>query len=354
VADLQTEITQVCQDYVILSQVVEQNSWDLSDPYQPAVMKARLSDAPSLSIRAKNLLVSRFFEKIAQQRLDDGQPFSLKYILNRATSVDWNVLDIFYRLCGFGHFKRIFDLVEKDEGPVCNLSLISQYLARFMDEYGAMITAELLTDDRFQRLFIFSYLYALYRLGEAEYEDAEDPFPRGRIPFLTIHQSKGLEFPVVVLGNPRKTARAQRIEEIVQPLLNRQGEPIEQSPKFDVMRMFYVALSRAKNLLILAHFSSQGNYVNEPFKTMLKNDVPRIPDFEVSSLPAAVLEESDLAKNYSYTADYLSYQKCPRQYMIFRKYGFVPTRSQTMFFGSLVHQTLEDLHQFLIARREQL
>jgi DNA helicase-2/ATP-dependent DNA helicase PcrA len=38
--------------------------------------------------------------------------------------------------------------------------------------------------------------------------------------------------------------------------------------------------------------------------------------------------------------------------MIFGKYGFVPSRSQTMFFGSLVHQTLEDLHQFLIAQRK--
>jgi len=37
--------------------------------------------------------------------------------------------------------------------------------------------------------------------------------------------------------------------------------------------------------------------------------------------------------------------------MLFRQYGFVPSRSQTMFFGSLVHQTLEDLHQHLIASR---
>ena len=48
---------------------------------------------------------------------------------------------------------------------------------------------------------------------------------------------------------------------------------------------------------------------------------------------------------------YHFYQKCPRQYMIFRRYGFVPSRSQTQMFGSLVHRTLEDLHQFLIARR---
>jgi DNA helicase-2/ATP-dependent DNA helicase PcrA len=39
--------------------------------------------------------------------------------------------------------------------------------------------------------------------------------------------------------------------------------------------------------------------------------------------------------------------------MIFRRYGFVPARSQTQVFGSLVHHTLEDLHQLLISRRSE-
>jgi DNA helicase-2/ATP-dependent DNA helicase PcrA len=39
--------------------------------------------------------------------------------------------------------------------------------------------------------------------------------------------------------------------------------------------------------------------------------------------------------------------------MIFTKYGFVPSRSQTMFFGSLVHQTIEDLHHLLITERKK-
>ena len=44
---------------------------------------------------------------------------------------------------------------------------------------------------------------------------------------MTIHQSKGLELPVVVLGNPLKDAKLQRMEEIVRPLLDREGEPLE-------------------------------------------------------------------------------------------------------------------------------
>jgi DNA helicase-2/ATP-dependent DNA helicase PcrA len=63
-------------------------------------------------------------------------------------------------------------------------------------------------------------------------------------------------------------------------------------------------------------------------------------------------ETHEIPRTYSYTADYLTFQKCPRQYMVFRKYGFVPSRSQMQFFGSLVHQTIEDLHQHLIAKRE--
>ena len=63
-------------------------------------------------------------------------------------------------------------------------------------------------------------------------------------------------------------------------------------------------------------------------------------------------ETDTLAKTYSYTSDYLLYQKCPRQYMIFRKYGFVASRSQTQVFGSLVHKTIEDLHHLLFAERQ--
>ena len=155
----------------------------------------------------------------------------------------------------------------------------------------------------------------------------------------------------MILANPRKDPKLQRIEEMVAPLLTRKGEPLDRMPTFDVMRMFYVALSRAKNLLVLAHFRGRGQRLYEPFADLLDGSFPRIPQLKVSSVPAAKLEEQELPQSYSYTGDFLLYRKCPRQYMLFRKYGFVPSRLQTMFFGSLVHQTIEDLHQRLIGIR---
>ena len=248
----------------------------------------------------------------------------------------------------------MFDEAEKgtDEGPICNLSLVSQYLATFVDEYSGMITGSFLRENQFLKLFS-NFLYILFRRGESEYEDAEDPFPKGRIPFITIHQAKGLEFPVVVLANPRKRdSEPQLIEKMIQPVLQRKGEPIDCMARFDVMRMFYVALSRAKNLLILAHYQGPGQRIHEPFTDLLKKAV-RIPEFRITGMPKSEVNEEDLPHTFSYTGDYLFYRKCPRQYMLYRKYAFVPSRSQTMFFGSLVHQTIEDLHNRLISTRGQ-
>ena len=349
----QTEALQMSEDYEILAKILEKRGWSPKDPYDPATMPKVLASAPGLTDRAKRALTSQLFARFAVERIRVGKPFTVGYAVTRATSLDWNILDLFYQLSGFQHFKAMFDLAEsgKDEGPVCNLSLISQYIARYLDQYSFPISGESLSSGQFLRNFA-NYLYVLFRRGESEYEDANDPFPKGRIPFITVHQSKGLEFPVVILANPRKDPKLQPIEQMVAPLLTRKGEPLDRMPTFDVMRMFYVALSRAKNLLVLAHFQGRGQRLHEAFADMLGVSIPRIPSLKVSTVSVAKLEDQELPQSYSYTGDFLLYRKCPRQYMLFRKYGFVPSRSQTMFFGSLVHQTLDDLHQQLIDARK--
>ena len=352
----QEDIRRAVADRKTLLDVISLAKWELDSPYNPGMMKRRLQDAAGLSAKAERSIASPRFEGFVRAREAQGRPFSLEYVVTRASSIDWTVLELFYQICAFDHFRRMFDLAEhgKDEGPICNLSLVSQYLVRFQEEYIGFIRAGDLEGGKLPRLFFGSFLYAIFRLGESEYEDAEDPFPRGRIPFLTIHQSKGLEFPIVVLGNPRKDhLDAQPVEMLVRPLISRQGEPIEKVGEFDAMRLFYVALSRAQNLLVLPHFRGPGQNQFSPLKQMLDEDLPRIADLDVSRLPPAREAEGAAPRTYSFTADYLLYKRCARQYMIFRKYDFAPSTTQTQFFGSLVHQTLDDLHQHLIGLRGQ-
>ncbi len=354
IADKRRELELVRKDYEVIKAFVKRDRWSDEMPFT-SDMRRRLAEAPGLSFRAKKALNSKYLQMVIEQRMKEKDPFKLKYIVNRATSLDWSVLDLFYQLNAFKYFRDFYDAaeVDKDEGPLCNLGIITGYLARFMDQFVPIITASYLDDEKLQKQFFLSYIYALYRREESEFEDQDDPFPKGRIPFLTIHQAKGLEFPVVVLGNPRKRNwEASETEKIARALTGRGGEPIERIGEFDNMRMFYVALSRPKNLLVIPHFRGTGQVTSPPLKQMLdEGDMLRIPEFDLRTLPEADHDSEDLGKNYSYTSDYLLYKKCPRQYMIFRKYGFVPSRSQTMFFGSLVHETIEDLHHLFIENR---
>ena len=346
-----SELKTAVSDFETLSLVLNNNGWSLKDNYVPSRMKNALGNAADLSEKAKKSIENKLFNNFAEERIASDRPFNLSYVITKASSVDWNFLDLFYQLCGFEHFRKYFDLAESgdDEGPICNMSLISQYISRYLDEYKGLISGYSIKKE-FSKITLTAFLYVLFRREEKEYEDAEDPFPKGRVPFITIHQAKGLEFPVVVLANPRKTPRIQTIEKMVQPLINRSAEPLERLPLFDLMRMFYVGISMAKNLLVIPHFSGSGQWMNQPFSDLMA-DKPEISELDISQVPTSHMEEQEIPLSYSYTGDFLLYDKCPRQYMIFRKYGFVPSRSQTMFFGSLVHQTLEDLHQMLISEK---
>jgi len=58
-----------------------------------------------------------------------------------------------------------------------------------------------------------------------------------------------------------------------------------------------------------------------------------------------------IKKTFSFTSDLKVYETCPRQYQFFRDYDFSPSRSAEIFFGALVHQTIEDIHHFVMEGR---
>lgn len=349
------ELSRCKEDYIRLLKTINDNGWTLNDTYIPKKHKRALSSTSLLSQQALRGLGSERLDKIINQRINQGNPFTLQYILNRATSVDWNILDLFYRICGFPYFNNMFRIAEDgtDEGPITNLSMISEYLSRYMEQSSSVVTGSKLLESRFSNDFFGRYVYGLFRVGESEVENEETPFPKGRIPFLTIHQSKGLEFPYVVLGTPgKRNWGVPRVEEIVRPLLETDNEPLERMNEFDTMRLFYVALSRAEKGLIITHLRGRGQVIDPAFKQLFEEmNYPLIPNVDISKLSNAQQKIDEIPKVYSYTSDYLLYLKCPRNYMTFKKYKFVPSRSQTMLFGNLVHQTIEDLHNLIIASR---
>lgn len=354
IQDKKAEVTRSREDYLKLKAYCVSHSWDT---------KSKISDKQLFELSKITGLSKEAIRKLSSKRLldlvqSDNPKCTFAYALNRATSLEYGLLDLFYQLLMFNYFKSIVDAAVKgaDEGPICNLALITQYISRYQEDRGyAALSGYNFEDDRILRSFFNSYLFAMYRLSETEFEDKEDPFPKGRVSFITIHQAKGLEFPVVILASLYRSGHdVSPVEALIRAEIRKDGEPIDRIIEFDTARLFYVALSRAQNLLVLSHYKGRGCRVLPEFKELLADDdIPDLPKIKWSQLEKPRPASPDIVgKSYSYTSDYILYKHCPLQYMLFKRYGFVPARSQMMLFGSLVHNTIEDLHNHLLALKK--
>jgi DNA helicase II / ATP-dependent DNA helicase PcrA len=62
-------------------------------------------------------------------------------------------------------------------------------------------------------------------------------------------------------------------------------------------------------------------------------------------LPRRQNQSPTIKRRYSVTADILSYRRCRRQYGFFGRRGYVPAHSGQLFFGTVIHKTLDRAYQ---------
>ena len=112
--------------------------------------------------------------------------------------------------------------------------------------------------DSFWARFLYMFLGYLVQTGLDDDEDEDVIVPPGSVPIMTIHQSKGLEFPFVFvghLGTAGHAGAAQHLEHELQPFRRQlyprnASTPAELSLQDDI-RLLYVAYSRAEYGLVL-------------------------------------------------------------------------------------------------------
>ncbi|MCB9000329.1 MAG: PD-(D/E)XK nuclease family protein, partial [Bacteroidales bacterium] len=186
-----------------------------------------------------------------------------------------------------------------------------------------------------------------------EYEDVQQYAPKGCVSFMTIHQSKGLEFPVVLVGSLENTPRKQHddLDEILQAQYfhKKPFEPFEQMKFFDFYRLYYTAFSRAQHVLALSCGEVDTGKRRAPSKYLkpVYTGLPKWRDgvFDISKLDLNDVHGSALKQEYSFTSHILLFENCAQQYRFFKELAFAPVRKGAMLFGTLVHQTIEDIHK---------
>ena len=273
-------------------------------------------------------------------------------VLSRAT--DYTFLTLFYEALKFPMFADYLavdhDGTPKTSRDAFNLALISQLLSKFEFIYSINVINPKWLENNLKHLFC-QFLHFLYRGGLEEFEDYEEPIPSGCVSVMTIHQSKGLEFPVTVVGSLSKTPRKDwtDLDAILESkyFARPPFEPLERTKYFDFWREYYVAFSRPQNLLVLTGARPKGKHDLGKVIDEFTDGVPdwKSPAFTPQNLHLAQVKPPSIKNAYAFTSDILLYENCPLQYMAYRYLGFAPHRQAATMFGSLVHQTIEDVHK---------
>ena len=293
-----------------------------------------------------------------------------KELNNLTHNTDYAFADLFYQLLQFSLYKELLD-VELDSGvqdlrPCYNLAKFSQLLTRFEAMFNVNVfISEKKNLHRVLKQLFGNYLHFLYDGGLEEYEDFDMATPSGCVSFMTIHQSKGLQFPITMVTSLGRTPR-KNFDTLDEDIANfyyhkTPWEPLNRIKYFDFWRLYYTAFSRAQNLLVLSDLDTfrgnragrQRNCPSKYFSSVYK-DVPDWKELFKNGNTIPVPEEvkpSEIKHEYSFTSHILLYEACPLQYKFYRELEFMPVRSNSFLFGTLVHQTIEDIHRTVLEGR---
>jgi len=294
--------------------------------------------------------------------LDWARPRAKRHAL-LTQNTDYAFSGLFYELLQFPLFSRFLteDAVQGvDKGRAArNLGTLSKLLTKFEYLHFVSVLNPEWLEKNLRDLFN-QFLRFLVDGGIGEYEDESEYAPKGCVSFLTIHQSKGLEFPVVVCGSLEAVPRKQysALDVLLEDggyLSKERFEPLDHIKSFDFWRLFYTAFSRAQNLLVLAAQERKGRGLGRsPSKYFdrLFYELPSWRSIDLSELTFEAVKEINLKREYSFTSHITVFENCAEQYRFFKELEFNPIRAGAQLFGTLVHQTIEDIHKAVLRGEE--
>ena len=277
------------------------------------------------------------------------------------SNTDYAFTGLLYQLLEFDPF-RIHIGIElgggiNDERAARNISIFSSVLGKYeyLDRVEVFTPSNI--DDKVEKFFNM-YMRFLYDGGIQEYEDDSEYAPRGCVSFMTIHQSKGMEFPIVMVDSLHDRPKADG-DKII-PLI--EGKYFERPAFedyryikfFDFWRLYYTAFSRAQNLLVLTCNECGGSW-RTPSKNIepLYRPLPSFDSIDYSEIELAEIKPVNIKQTYSFTSHIELYENCSLQYKFFKELGFTQIRVGATLFGTLVHETIEDVHRAAMRHEEK-
>ncbi|MGR5279519.1 ATP-dependent helicase [Vibrio rotiferianus] len=298
--------------------------------------------------------IAPFIEKLRQPEQSDLLAWCKRKAVahhNMTKNAESAFLGLFYELLQFPLFSRFLEQENGNERAQRNLAQMSRMLGKFEYLHHISVLSPKYLLRNLSALFD-NFLKFLFEGGIDEYEDMSEYAPSGCVSFLTIHQSKGLEFPVVFVGSLEAVPRKQYtdLDEIIehQYMAKPPFEPLEETKHFDFWRLYYTAFSRPQNLLVLTGQEKTGHgKTPSKYFTDYTSKLPywREVKYKLASIEFEKVKDVNIKHEYAFTSHITLFETCAEQYRLFKELEFQPVKASPMLFGTLIHETLEDVHK---------
>lgn len=264
---------------------------------------------------------------------------------NSSGTTDYTYSGLLYRLFMYKPFSDILDtdigVGVVDIRPARNLAKLTQIIGKFEYLHNIdVLTGKYIIKNT--ELLFNMYIKLLFDGGIAEYEDDEEYAPTGCVSFLTIHQSKGMEFPVVFvdsLGNVPRKSYKDILNKIEEKYYHREAfEPYDEMKLFDFWRLYYTAFSRAQDLLVLTcneDKKTPSKYIKEVY-----GELQSVEALDLSEFTFHTVKSVNLKNTFSFTSHIAVYETCALQYKFYKELEFMPIRQGAMLYFGKVHDTI--------------
>ena len=261
------------------------------------------------------------------------------------------------------------DLVKNEEEIVNNLSAIIS----LMSVYG-----EVMYDRSLRNAFWF-VKSSLSKLDS--YKSDEDA-----VQIMTVHKSKGLEFPVTILASLRDNGFPLKFKQIDENSVTHTPDRFLTYDKYDgdaetshikeEERVVYVAKTRAEDVLILSSIvKGTAEYVEKTLKETTPENIKAITkaperinnvidenlsysklinpkDIKINLLNPKHTDGSDEIINLSFTA-LENYNECPFKYKLSDELGFNFSTKKEIDDGIFIHSALEIINKKIKANNNE-
>lgn len=273
-------------------------------------------------------------------------------VVNNGVSDKYQYKDILYDLFDILGYKNFDPKMDFDASIMANLGRFSNIIGDFQSTfrlggYKRNFESEL------WELCKFLNNYAILSYEEKQ---ADERISNNCVNIMTIHQAKGLEWPIVFIPAMinRRFPSNRKGDADTRWMIPKALFDYERylGSEDDEKRLFYVATTRARNILVLSTFNSYQsgksckessffNIINGGYETLKNLKTLNISKSEIASKGKEESLEAFPVK------ELIDYVVCPFHYRLSKDWGYVQRVGTFEGYGSALHASLKQVSSLI-------